>query len=185
MQGQSTRQECPMRILQLLMEKNELSFEELVSSLPFSRGTINKYLSELYDEKLVERKGRRGKYFLSEKGKEETVRRFGESSEKAFNDYLKTIVQLTQEGYAKILTNTEINKIDFVGRPGVPIEVDNMGLKKLGVSPGQAFALDLVRQATMNLKKQGIKAGILVKGEKRHYSIGTLKNSETPINTEK
>lgn len=185
MQGQPARQECPMRILQILLEKNELSFEEIVSSLSYSRGTINKYLSELYDEKLVERKGRRGKYYLSEKGKEETVRRFGESSEKAFNDYLKSIVQLTQEGHAKILTNNEISKIDFMGSPGVPIKVDNVGLEKLGVSTGQAFALDIVRQATMNLGKQGIKAGILVEGEKRKYAIGTPKNSEMPDSDEK
>jgi predicted transcriptional regulator len=178
MQGQPARQECPLKILQILLEKSELSFEELVSSLPYSRGTVNKYLSELYTENLVERRGRRGKYFLSDRGKEETVRRFGESSEKAFNDYIKSVIQLTQEGHAKILTKDEISQINSFKESGVPIQVDNVGLKKLGIGEGQAFALNIVRQAAMNLNKRGINTGILINGEKSRLAVGIPKNPE-------
>lgn len=177
MQGQSARQECPMMILKNLLEKKEQSFEELVSSLPFSRGTINKYLSELFNEKLINRFGRRGKYFLTPRGKEEVVRRFGESNEKAFNDYMKSIIQLAQEGHAKILTNDEISRVNFVKKSGIPIAVDKKGLKKLGVTEGQSFVLNIVQQAVANLKKQGINTGIVVKGEKGEFFVGTPKDS--------
>jgi predicted transcriptional regulator len=178
MQGQSARQECPTTILKTLSEKKELPFEEIVSSLPYSRATINKYLSELYAKGWVNRIGRRGKYYLTPKGKKEVVRLLGESNEIAFSDYQKSIIQLAQEGHAKILTKDEISQDNFLEDSGIPVKVDSEGLKKLGIQDAQAFAINIVQEAVRNLKKQGINAGITVDGEKGKYRIGTSKDSE-------
>jgi DNA-binding PadR family transcriptional regulator len=177
MQGQSAREKCPLLIMKSLL-KNEMSFEKLVSTLPNSRGTINKYLSELHDKKFVSRRGRRGKYYLTPKGKKELVRRLGKSSEEAFNEYIRTIIQLAREGHVKILTKEEENKIDFPVTTELPLEVDIEGASRLGIQEGQIFALRILQESVKNLKKQGINTGILVEGKKHKFAIGTKKIPE-------
>jgi predicted transcriptional regulator len=184
MQGQSARQEVRLFILRSLLEKNQLGFEELVNILQkiASRGTVNKYLNELYDEGFVNRKGRRGKYFLTSSGKkeirqlgEEKLRRNIEATKKSSDEYIKNIVQLSQEGHAKILTKDEIKKINFPLPKKLPIEVDKKGANQLGISDSQFFFIKGLQQAVKNLEKQGIKGGIIVKGEGKIFGIGTEK----------
>lgn len=68
MQGQSARQRCPEEIL-LTLHKEERGFEEIVKGCSHARGTVNKYLGELFDEDYVQRHGRQGAYFLTDKGR--------------------------------------------------------------------------------------------------------------------
>jgi DNA-binding PadR family transcriptional regulator len=72
MRGTSAREHCPKDIELTLLEGPK-NFEALVESLKdkYSRGTINKYLGELFDSGRVTRKGRKGPYELTPKGKEE------------------------------------------------------------------------------------------------------------------
>jgi len=72
MQGTSAREHCPKDIELTLLEGPK-NFEALVESLKdkYSRGTINKYLGELFKDGLVTRKGRRGPYELTPKGQRE------------------------------------------------------------------------------------------------------------------
>lgn len=63
----STRDMC-LRDILLVLSKKEMGFEELVQTIPYSRGTVNKYLDELYRQDEVKRDGRRGKYSLTQKG---------------------------------------------------------------------------------------------------------------------
>jgi len=72
MQGESARQACPCSILIALLDK-EMKFEQIVVSVNGSRGTINKYLTELFDNGLVKRKGRRGAYYLTQKGRKKAI----------------------------------------------------------------------------------------------------------------
>lgn len=65
--GESARQNCPSAILTTLLEK-ESGFESIVVSVNFSRGTVDKYLTELFQDSLVTRRGRRGAYYLTPKG---------------------------------------------------------------------------------------------------------------------
>lgn len=69
-QGISTRETCPDDILLTLLNDN-MRFEQLVSTLKYSRGTINKYLNELFNAEKITRRGRRGVYYLTPKGKKE------------------------------------------------------------------------------------------------------------------
>ena len=176
MQGQSGRQECPRLILKNLLEQKEMSFEELVSILrgTFSRGTVNKYLTELYDNGFVSREGRRGKYSLTHEGKKEVVRRYGVISEKALNDYLSTIIQLAHEGHARILTKEEEGEDNFPIKTGLPLEIDEKGLRQFGMTEGQIVALRIVQEAANNLKKQGINVRIQAKGTKSNFMIGMI-----------
>jgi hypothetical protein len=135
---------------------------------------VNKYLSELYDKGFVNRKGRRGKYSLTPRGKKEVVHRYGELSEKALNDYLSTIIQLTHEGHARILTKEEEGEDNFPIETGLPLEIDDEGLRQFGVTEGQVFALRIVQEAANKLKKQGINVRIQLKGTKGKFMIGMI-----------
>lgn len=70
--GESSRATCPRDILVTLL-KGGKTFEQIVSELRphYSRGTINKYLNELYENELVTRVGRRGPYILTKQGEQE------------------------------------------------------------------------------------------------------------------
>lgn len=70
--GVSAREKCPNDILITLLE-GEKGFEQIVETFKdkYSRGTINKYLNELFESGLVTRKGRRGPYILTRKGEDE------------------------------------------------------------------------------------------------------------------
>ena len=183
-QGQSSRQEVRLLILRKLLEKKELGFEELVHILTkiASRGTVNKYLNELYDEDFVNRKGRCGKYYLTLEGKKEIkkrgiekLQRDIESTKKSYDEYVKNIIQLSQEGHGKILTKEEIKNINFPLPEKLPMVVDEKGANQLGISDSQLFVIKGLQQAVKNLEKQGIRAGIIVKGEGKIYGIGTEK----------
>lgn len=71
-QGVSARENCPKDILVMLLNGGK-NFEQIVSSFEgkYSRGTINKYLNELYEKKKIRREGRRGPYVLTPKGEKE------------------------------------------------------------------------------------------------------------------
>jgi predicted transcriptional regulator len=59
------------RMILLLLRRKRRGFEEIVNDSAFSRGAVNKYLSQLYKEGLVEQESGRGsrKYLLTDKGK--------------------------------------------------------------------------------------------------------------------
>ncbi len=72
-QGISARKTCPDDILVILLN-GKIEFEKLAEELAkdYARATVSKYLTELFDDnenKYVERIGRRGAYYLTEKGK--------------------------------------------------------------------------------------------------------------------
>ena len=71
-QGTSARESCPKDI-ELSLLQGPKNFEVLVESLKdkYSRGTVNKYLGELFKAGLVTRQGRRGPYELTPKGQRE------------------------------------------------------------------------------------------------------------------
>ena len=69
-QGLSARENCPGAILAALLG-HDLGFEQLVERTGFSRGTVNKYVEELFNEKQIGREGRRGFYCLTPKGRKE------------------------------------------------------------------------------------------------------------------
>jgi len=190
LQDQYARQEVPLLILRCLL-KEELSFEELVNNIPHSRGTINKYLNELYEKGFVDRKGRRGKYHLTSKGKKEIMRQGEqklqhdvESAKEAYNEYMKNVIQLSQEGHAKILTKEEIEKIKFPTPEGIPVELDKEGVNRLGINDAQFTAINLLQKVVKNLEKQGIKGAILVEEKKGKYVIGTEKKLKEVDNNE-
>ena len=127
----------PLLILRTLLEKKKAGFEELVIILKdnSSRGTVNKYLNELYDSGFITRKGRRGKYYLTAKGKvelksrgKEKIQQHIDSAQKSYDEYMRNIIQLSQEGHAKILTKEEISKIKFPTPEGIPVELDKKGM---------------------------------------------------------
>ena len=173
----------PLLILRTLLDKKELSFEELVSILPQSRGTVNKYLAELFNQDFVARKGRRGKYYLSSKGKKEIKHRSAEklqrdidAAQKSYNEYMKNIIQLSQEGHAKILTKEEIKQTDFISPEGIPVKLDKEGANRLGISESHRFFIKGLQKVVQNLeKKHGLKAKIMVEGKKGKFAIGTEK----------
>ncbi|MBC7130212.1 hypothetical protein H5T51_03185, partial [Candidatus Bathyarchaeota archaeon] len=68
--GVAARENCPKDILITLLDGPK-GFEQIVSALKkdYSRGTINKYLNELYETGLITREGRRGSYKLTTEGK--------------------------------------------------------------------------------------------------------------------
>jgi predicted transcriptional regulator len=68
--GASARENCPTDIKLMLLEGPK-NFEALVEGLKgkYSRGTINKYLGELFKDGLVTRQGRRGPYELTPEGR--------------------------------------------------------------------------------------------------------------------
>ena len=68
----STRESCPQAILIALNEK-PLGFEQIVENIPYSRGTVNKYLDELYQAGEVTRKRRRGVYSLTHQGRKKAT----------------------------------------------------------------------------------------------------------------
>ena len=190
MQGQSARQVVPLLILRCLLKK-ELTFEELVTSIPHSRGTVNKYLNELYEKGFVDRKGRGGKYHLSSKGKKEIMRQGAkklqqdvESAKEAYNEYVKNVVQLSQEGHAKILTKEEINKIKFPTLGEIPVELDKEGVNRLGINNAQIATINLLQKVVENLEKKGKKAVIMVDGKKGKYFFGTKKKLKKVDNNE-
>jgi predicted transcriptional regulator len=70
-QGISARETCPDDILVILLN-GEMGFENLAEKLAkdYARATVSKYLTELYEKSpFVQRKGRRGNYYLTEKGR--------------------------------------------------------------------------------------------------------------------
>ena len=113
MQGKSARETCPIWILNTLLKKDQISFEELIEEGKdsYSRGTVNKYLGEVYEKGHVDRKGRRGKYFITLKGKKFLLDYSREGIEKANDQWLETIANLSQEGHARILTKKELEKM--------------------------------------------------------------------------
>lgn len=100
--GESARAACPNDILITLLN-GEKTFEKIVEELEnkYSRGTVNKYLNELYDAGLITRKGRRGPYILTPDGKKkaETLRRKRE--------ILNSIEELPPEKQAEYLEKLE------------------------------------------------------------------------------
>ncbi|XHH08174.1 MAG: hypothetical protein ACFCUE_11450 [Candidatus Bathyarchaeia archaeon] len=69
-QGISARETCPDDILVILLS-GEMGFEDLAEKLgkDYARATVSKYLTELFDDgSFVKRKGRRGNYYLTERG---------------------------------------------------------------------------------------------------------------------
>jgi predicted transcriptional regulator len=172
-QGLSSRETCSAQILKVLLEKKELSFEEILSTVDFSRGTVSKYLTELFNAEFITRKGRRGKYFLTEQGKKETIKRFGELNEQAFNNYMRTIVQIAQEGHAKILTKKQIEKINnpMLDIKKLPSTLDEEGMRRIGIKDSQIPVIKMLEEAVNNLAKNGYRAAISVKGEKDNYWI--------------
>lgn len=75
-QGISARKTCPDDILVTLLN-GEMAFEKLAEKLEadYARATVSKYLTELYEKSPinpnppVQRRGRRGNYYLTEKGR--------------------------------------------------------------------------------------------------------------------
>ncbi len=70
-QGISARETCPDDIL-VVLQNSEMGFENLAEKLAtdYARATVSKYLTELYEKSpFVQRKGRRGNYYLTEKGR--------------------------------------------------------------------------------------------------------------------
>jgi DNA-binding PadR family transcriptional regulator len=104
-QGTSARESCPKDIELSLLESPK-NFEALVESLKdkYSRGTINKYLGELFKAGLVTRQGRRGPYELTPKGKKEAER---EALKKKANTQIDNLGPEDIEFYKKKLDNLE------------------------------------------------------------------------------
>jgi DNA-binding HxlR family transcriptional regulator len=96
-QGTSARESCPKDI-ELSLLQGPKNFEALVESLKdkYSRGTVNKYLGELFKDGLVVRQGRRGPYELTPKGEREAehtsiIKRITENLEKEPLEKLKQL----------------------------------------------------------------------------------------------
>jgi predicted transcriptional regulator len=105
-QGASARENCPKDIKLALLEGPK-HFEALVESLKdkYSRGTVNKYLGELFDSGLITRKGRKGPYELTPKGKREAehtsiIKRITENLEKEPLEKLKQL-EAVLKGWAQ------------------------------------------------------------------------------------
>jgi predicted transcriptional regulator len=98
-QGISARETCPDEILTTLLD-SQLGFEQMVTKLSssYARGTISKYLTEVFDKGYVDRKGRRGKYFLTAKGKKEAEK----------YRFTKVVSKLTPEAVEKLLKNYKL-----------------------------------------------------------------------------
>jgi len=103
--GASARENCPTDIKLALLEGPK-HFEAFVKSLKgkYSRGTINKYLGELFKDGLVTRQGRRGPYELTPKGKKEAER---EALKKKANTQIDNLGPKDIEFYKKKLDNLE------------------------------------------------------------------------------
>lgn len=98
-QGISARETCPNEILATLLD-SQLGFEQMVTKLSqsYARGTVSKYLTELFDKGFVDRKGRRGEYFLTAKGKKEAEK----------YRFAKVVLALPPETVEKILKNYKL-----------------------------------------------------------------------------
>jgi DNA-binding PadR family transcriptional regulator len=103
--GASARENCPTDIKLALLEGPK-HFEAFVKSLKgkYSRGTINKYLGELFKDGLVTCQGRRGPYELTPKGKKEAER---EALKKKANTQIDNLGPEDIEFYKKKLDNLE------------------------------------------------------------------------------
>jgi predicted transcriptional regulator len=177
-QGKSARETCPIWILNSLLREGKMSFEELIKAgeVNYSRGTINKYLGEEFEKGNVDRKGRRGKYFITSEGKKHLFEISTTNLEKANHQWMQIAVKLVQEGHGRILTNEELEKlkIQTYDLSKLVVEVDNEGLQNLGISKGQIMALEIVLQAAENLRKEGIKVANRVQGKNGFYYIGRI-----------
>ncbi len=175
MQGKSAREACPIWILNTLLKKGQMSFEELVEEGKdrYSRGTINKYLNEEYEKGNISREGRRGKYFIELKGKQLLLNYSNDELEKANIQWLETIANLSQEGHARILTKKEIEKMepfwqDLSKTSKFPVELDDKGLLKLGIAQIQ---IDLIKKLQEKRKKEGLKIIDIVQVKNESYIL--------------
>jgi len=177
-QGKSARETCPIWILNSLLREEKMSFEELIKAgeASYSRGTINKYLSEEYEKSNINREGRRGKYFLTLKGKNFLLNYSHEKLETANLQWLETIANLSQEGHARILTKNELEKMgrfwqDLSRISKFPVELDDEGLLKLGITEGQIKVIDMLKKLDEKWKKEGLNVINRVQGKNGFYII--------------
>jgi predicted transcriptional regulator len=95
MQGISARETCPDDILVVLLN-GEIGFETLVEKIGnnYSRATVSKYLTELYDEEsFIKRRGRRGNYYLTEKGRKKAkTKRFVKQISKISDEFTEQFI---------------------------------------------------------------------------------------------
>jgi hypothetical protein len=130
MQGESAREVCPKDILLTLLDGPK-QFETLVDALKdrYSRGTINKYLNELFKAEKITREGRRGPYVLTNRGEEEAEkeamkRRINEKIDRAKPEELEILKQKISElekelNYYKI--KEKIQEYEDAPLPVLPI----------------------------------------------------------------
>ena len=142
MRGESAREKCPKDILLTLLDGPK-RFEELVDILKdkYSRGTINKYLNELFSAKKITREGRRGPYLLTNKGKEEAEkeaqkRKINKKIDEADPGELEILKQKISElekelNYYKI--QAKIQEYEEAHLPLTPVikKLTTLGFKKI------------------------------------------------------
>lgn len=132
-QGVSARENCPKDILITLLNGPK-SFEQIVSELSpkYSRGTINKYLNELYEMGEITRNGRRGPYILTPKGREQAER------ENQRRKILKETENLSSQEIQKLLLRFEYYKlgerirdfnVEFLPELAVTQKLESLGFK--------------------------------------------------------
>ena len=152
-----------------------MSFEELIEEgkESYARGTINKYLGEEYEKGHVNREGRRGKYFLSMKGKQWLFDFSSTTLENANNQWLETTIKLAQEGHARILTKKELEEEakHWQDASKLPVEIDDEGLHSLGITEGQIMVIDIFKELDKKWKKEGIIIVNRVQGKKGFYKV--------------
>jgi hypothetical protein len=95
-QGLPARTTCPSDILVSLIG-GDIGFEDLVTKLEkkYSRGTVSKYLNELYIVGKVQRRGIRGMYYLTPNGLKEAKKQ----------GFIRAVQILTPEVYEQFILN--------------------------------------------------------------------------------
>ena len=139
--GASARENCPTDIKLALLEGPK-HFEALVEALKgkYSRGTINKYLGELFKDGLVTRQGRRGPYELTPKGKNEAERealkkdnsrQIDNLGPKDIEFYKQQIAKLKKDlrRYQRLNEINEYEKLEVLPAEAVLKKLEQMGFK--------------------------------------------------------
>jgi len=136
-QGISARKTCPDDILVTLLN-GEMAFEKLAEKLEadYARATVSKYLTELYEKNPlnpnppVQRRGRRGNYYLTEKGRKKAktkqfVKQISEISDEFTEQFIlnyKDYVMNRVQGSIFSMYNCRPSIIREKSRPALPSE---------------------------------------------------------------
>jgi hypothetical protein len=149
-QGISARKTCPDDILVALLN-GKIEFEKLAELLAkdYARATVSKYLTELFEDKekkYVERLGRRGAYYLTEKGRKKArTKQFVKQINEISDDFTEQFILNYKDWVMNKVKNSlffpyntarSTTKLGTKDRPMLPPEnrIDYITWSRIGLS---------------------------------------------------